>query len=598
MQGLRGIVSLKDESAGGQGHLLYRTRTLCADTLDCVQVVLRKRRSVAAAAAAAAPSPFDVQDAGSPDEVSLVHYVHGALWPAVKHAVEYAVEVARLWQRPQRPAGWLQWLYGGGGGGEEEGEVATVTLCSFDLLAERDVRIVVDCLRGAVSELAVERDGRVTERPADLAALMRGVAASQLIRQGRTGLRLCPTETVVPLALVRVVHLPRGAALAFCAQHRSFVAALPDERLAELLHAEMRWGAWSEVQEWLDDTFMGPEHALRLVLLSLRVFEDRPIGSLSKGIHLGRVTLGKFPENVPLVLAQCRLLLKSRSHEHCLALLERVPNLTAEKHLLRAAAVLRAATYAGMGDLLGCLHILQLLCRGEEEEEGEEDERNEKGDSKTDFPLGQLVAREAEDTIGGEVAWLLYPKFALLFGFDHRLPSDELLWALTFVRDQELVLQTVRGGNAEGRLHPRVWRRLELLGHVFSSCESILDKRYCLAFALAWHRAQVLRDSVYCGLVAALRHCDPAKHNVVLFSCCVYACAELALSSARPEERDTLVRDTVGAAEELGKKANNFLVQRAFALFRESEILVREEQEEDAEAEEAARAEEPQAAPQ
>jgi hypothetical protein len=573
MQGLRGIVSLRDESAGGQGHLLFRTRTLGPDSIDCVQVVVRKRKTVAAAAAAAAPSPFDVQDAGSADQVSLVHYVHGALWPSVKHAVEYAVDVARLWQRPKPAEGWLQWLWGRGVGGSDDdrdGEVAFVTVCSFDLLAGWDVRVVVDCLKGAVAEFTVDREGKVTDRLPDVVTLMRGVAASQLIRAGRTGLRLCPVG-LIPPALIRVIDLPRGAAFAFCVRHREFVASLPDERLAELLYAQMRHGAWAEVQEWLDDSFVAPEHALRLVLLSLRVYEDRPISSLSRGIHLGRVTLGKFPDHAPLVLAQCRLLLKSRSHEHCLSLLERLPSLTSDAAMLREAAVLRAATYAASGDLLGSLDVLQSMCREEDNEEP----------AVPEFPLGQLVACEADDTVGTEAAWLLYPKFSLLFGFDYRLSSDPMLWALACVRDQELVLQTIRGGNAEGRLHPRVWRRLELIGHVFSSCESILDKRYCLAFALAWHRTHVLRDSVYNGLVAALRHCNPAQSNVLLFSCCVYACAELALSSTRPDERETLVKDTVGAAEELGKKANNFLVSRAFALFRESEILVREEEAEE-----------------
>ncbi len=330
----------------------------------------------------------------------------------------------------------------------------------------------------------------------------------------------------------------------------------------------------SEVQEWIDDTFRQQDDVLKLVLLTLCVFEDRPSSSLSKGVHLGRVTLNKFPMDAQLVLAQCRLLLKSKTYDHCLTLLERVPNLTEDAAQLHECAILRATTYSGKGDLLGCLEILQRMCV----DGGGTTVAS--GPAAIEFPLVKLVTHLAEDTVGSELANLVYPKFALLFGFDHRMAADEMLWALTFVRDKELVLETIRGGNAEGKLHPLVWKRLELVGHVFSSCESILDKRFCLAFALAWHRVKVLQDSVYCGLVASLRHCNPTKQNVVLFSACVYVCAELALSSATAEARDMLVKDTVGAAEELGSKAaSNFLVQRAFCLFRESEILIKDDNE-------------------
>ncbi len=234
------------------GHLLYRTRSVGPSSLDLVHIAFR-RPVIVAPATPAVPSPFDVDAAA--DEEAVFHYVHGAVWPTVKAAVEYACDVADRFSPAPRPAGWFSWLWSdnkSGAGqqqdvGEQEGRVATVTVCSFDLLAKRDVRIVVDYLKGTVSEVTVDSEGKATEQhAADLAALMRGVAASQLIRIGRAGLSLCPVAPAggVPLALVRVLELPRGAALEFCNRHREFAQSLSVDLLVDVLYVEMRWGAW------------------------------------------------------------------------------------------------------------------------------------------------------------------------------------------------------------------------------------------------------------------------------------------------------------------------------------------------------------------
>jgi hypothetical protein len=112
---------------------------------------------------------------------------------------------------------------------------------------------------------------------------------------------------------------------------------------------------------------------------------------------------------------------------------------------------------------------------------------------------------------------------------------------------------------------------------VLGSCDAIIDKRFCLAHALAWLRLGQ-RDAAYRALVAALRSFDVTKNGTVrnhrkqdvcfsfvilqvLFSLVVLACAQLAVSAADTLKQEALAIDAKEASRQLkGKRKKNLSV--------------------------------------
>jgi len=146
---------------------------------------------------------------------------------------------------------------------------------------------------------------------------------------------------------------------------------------------------------------------------------------------------------------------------------------------------------------------------------------------------------------------------------------------------------------------------------VIGMVDKVFDKRFCLAFALAWHRLGMSRAS-YGAQVAALRQFDAARKGTVrehlmiffffssfkkvLFSNVVLMCAELAISSVDVAERDSYAKDALEAAKQVlggnefcllffclfvlkrNADLNVFLVERAVRLLRQHGLASNEDE--------------------
>jgi hypothetical protein len=304
-------------------HLRYRNASVDAQTPDLVYLVLET----------------EVEKATR----GVFFYAHGLFFESVKQVVEYAMTVEESFLVRGGAPGWFDWLLGRK---VESERVCSVIVCCFDSLNACDVRVLVEFATGRVTEQAVKQQS-IEERAPD----MRAVAVSQLLRVGKCGLALVPHTTGVPVNLIDVTPLPKGAALAFCMRHDEFVRKL--DNVATLLDVETRWGS-DEVINWIDKSFTGEERAL----LEMRVFESVNPAS---GLHVGRVALEQNPSSAVLILAQCRLLLRNAHAPHCVTLLERLPSLSSDAKVLREGQLLLAAALASSNDVLGCIDVLNKL---------------------------------------------------------------------------------------------------------------------------------------------------------------------------------------------------------------------------------------------
>jgi hypothetical protein len=148
------------------------------------------------------------------------------------------------------------------------------------------------------------------------------------------------------------------------------------------------------------------------------------------------------------------LLLLCGQQGHCSSLLERLPSLTSNLAVLRDGRLMLAAALAAT-DVLGCVHELNKLAREEKREEKPKEQQQ------IEFPLVRLTTGSL-DTLGTELAALVCPKFAPLFG----QIQDPALRALSLVRDAEMLKNLLHRGNLENAIDAALWNKMVLIGDV------------------------------------------------------------------------------------------------------------------------------------
>ncbi len=539
------LVFGKDETVGG--HLVFRTECCEMFTPDLVYLVVSCTEG----------------------EKGWFFYAHGLVFQSVKDVVEYAVEIETKFRRSNsgEAPGWIDWLLLRKHS-PPKAVLSSVTICIFDALSLHDVRITVEFETGKVLERIVcSRTKETLEKAPDD---MRCITASQLARVGICGLSLAPFRSSgIPVQLVHVVPVERGVALSFCKRHKDFAKGLND-LLPHLLAVETRWG--DSVTDWIEETF--PE-SLERTLLSMQVAENP-----ASGLRLGRMALEQNPANAELVLAHVRLLLQQQAApSHCVSMLERIPELTTDAALRKKSQLLLSAALAASNDVLGCLDLMNKL-----------DWESPSG-RKIEFPL-VLISNTHLDTIGTELWHLVDPKLASLFSLGP-IHDDPILWCLSFIRDWTMVKAIVAKGNQDGSLNATLWQKLVLLNNVVSARDHVIDKRSCLAYAIAWHRLG-LHEASYGALVSALRNFDVTKKGAVLFSSVVLICVELAASCEDGTQRESYAKDAAEAAKQMtGNNKNrkcseckkycfsllekNFIVERALKRLKEQQVIEEEE---------------------